>query len=91
MAKNNTLNLIIIFAGVFMLLMLAYAGLSAKDQQDTTNVSEVQDLHNVQEEQIAGIQQPFLWGLNGFYLILLVVLVFGGVGVFIKLILGRRT
>ena len=90
MAKYNATILIFIFVGVFLLLMVAYAGLSAKDQQDTTNTSEVQVVHNAQDEQIVNAQKPFLMGLGGFYWILLFVVILGGIGIFIKVIWGRR-
>jgi len=86
----STTNLIFLFVGIFLLLMVAYAGIAAKDQLNSTNTSEVQDIRNVQEEQVTGLQKPFFMGLGGFYWIVLVVLILAGIGIFLKLTFGRR-
>ena len=90
MPKNSTLTIIFLFVGIFLLLMVAFAALQGKTTVDLTNQSDEQDVHNVQDEQIAGAQKPFLIGLGGFYYIVLFVLILGGIGVFIKIILGRK-
>jgi hypothetical protein len=90
MVKASTVNLIFLFAGIFMLLMMTFAALSAKDQTDKTNQSDEQDVKPQQDEQIAGAQKPFIIGLGGFYWLVLFVLILAGIGVFIKIMFGRK-
>jgi len=89
MVKHAT-TLIIVFVGVFLLLMLAYAGLGAENNKDQTNTTEVQALHQEQDTQIIETSKPLLMGLGGMQLIILVVLILGGIGTFLALILGKR-
>jgi TRAP-type C4-dicarboxylate transport system permease small subunit len=89
MATSAT-NLIFLFVAVFLLLMVAYAGVSAYQKNNNTDTTTTQDLTVQQNQDANNLQQPFLMGLGGFQMILLVVLVFGGIGMFLKIIFGRR-
>lgn len=90
MATSAT-NLIFLFVAVFLLLMVAYAGVSAYQKNNNTDTSTTQDLSVQSEEQANELQKPFLMGLGGFQILLVVVLIFGGIGVFLKIIFGRRS
>ena len=85
MPKSN-INLIFLFVGIFILLIIAIAGLSAKHTVDLTNTTDQQDVQNVQDQQVSGETQPFVFGLSGFFMIVLVVLILAGIGMFIKII-----
>lgn len=90
MAKSSEIKIIFVFVGIFLLLLTAYAALNAHNQIDLTNTTEIQDVPNVQDAQIETAQVPFMWGLSGLMWIFLVLLIVIGIGVFIKVITGRR-
>lgn len=89
MASGAT-TLIFLFVGVFLLIMVVLAGISSNNNDNTTNLSDTQDTQAVQDAQNIEMQKPFLLGLSGFQMILLVVLILGGIGLFLKVITGRR-
>jgi hypothetical protein len=89
MAQDKTLNLIFLFVGAFLLVLIAIAGLNAYNQDQTTDTSDTQDTDAARKAVMEGQQQPFVLALSGLQMILLVVLVLGGIGVFITAIWGR--
>lgn len=88
-AIDPTLKLILLFVGVFLISILVITTLGSGDKNTTTNLSEVQDPQAVQNAQIQEQQKPFILGISGLQTIILLVLVFGGIGTFILLIVGK--
>lgn len=83
---KSPLTLLLIFVGVFLLVMIAIAGITSMNQNNNTNTTETQDVQSEQINQSIEYTKPFIIGLGGFQMLLLVVLIFGGIGTFILLI-----
>jgi len=90
MASSAT-TLIFLFVGVFLLLMVVYAGIAAPGQNYNSNTSDTQNTQAEQDTQNTEMQKPILMGLGGFQMILLVLLILGGIGIFLKAIFGKRS
>lgn len=89
MAKD-ALTLILLFTGVFILLMILIAGISANSADRNTNLTDTQDTNAVHEAQVAEQQKPFIMGLTGLQMLLLVVLILGGISIFIGSIVRQK-
>jgi len=88
MAIDGNLKLILLFVGVFLLSILVITSLGSEDKNVTTNLSEVQDPQAVERAAATEQTKPFVMGISGLQLIILVVLILGGIGTFIMLISG---
>lgn len=87
---KSGLTLIILFVGAFLLTLIVIAGIGQKDVGSTTDISQVQDTMKAADDTATEQIKPFILGLSGIQMVLLVLLALGGIGVFLKLIFGRR-
>jgi hypothetical protein len=88
MARKSTLTLIFLFAGLFMLAMVIYAGISAaRDVNTVENTTEYQNIDQTQHDAIVEQEKPFVIGISGLMVLLVVILILAGIGLFMKLIL----
>jgi hypothetical protein len=87
-AIDGNLKLILLFVGVFLLSILVITSLGGGDKNETTNYTEVQDPQSVERAEAIENTKPFVLGISGLQIIILVVLVLGGIGTFIMLISG---
>jgi Na+/proline symporter len=91
MAKYGTLTFVLIFIGLFVLLAVVVTGLATQDQNNTTNLTDTQDVQSEQKSQTQDLQNQAIWGMSKLQIGLIILGVLIAIGVFLKVLMGKRS
>jgi Na+/proline symporter len=91
MAKYGALTFVLIFIGLFVLLAVVVTGLATQDQNNTTNLTDTQDVQSEQKSQTQDLQNQAIWGMSKLQIGLIILGVLIAIGVFLKVLMGKRS
>ena len=90
MAKYGALTFILLFIGLFVLLAVVVTGLATQDKNDTTNLSDTQDVQSADKAATENLQNQAIWGMSKLQIGLIILGVLIAIGVLLKVLVGKK-